>query len=154
MSSTGHSENSAGKSAPRRYEFFEHTADVGVRVFGASLEELFRNGAAALYDTLGRWRGLPQRRERCIQLDAERPEDLWRDWLGELLFDFSAHGVVYDQFEFQELTPQRLRAIARGSLVDWRQSEPHTEIKAVTYHRLRVTPCSDGRWIATVIFDV
>ena len=25
-----------------RYEFFEHTADIGVRVFGATLEELFR----------------------------------------------------------------------------------------------------------------
>ncbi|MCX7887144.1 MAG: archease [Verrucomicrobiae bacterium] len=142
------------QKAGLRYEYFEHTADIGVAVYGRTLTELFCNGAAALYETMGRWEAAQVARERVLALEAGTLDDLWHDWLAELLFDFAAHDVVYRQFEFRQLDLQRLEAALHGSCVDWGRSEPGTEIKAVTYHRLQVKQRNDGLWVATVVFDV
>ena len=36
----------------KKYEFFDHTADLGLRVYGSSLAELFTNAGFALFDVL------------------------------------------------------------------------------------------------------
>ena len=36
----------------KRYEFLEHTADVAVRVYGATLKELFTSAALAMFAVL------------------------------------------------------------------------------------------------------
>ncbi len=137
-----------------RYEFFEHTADIGVRVFGATLEELFRNAAAALFEVMGEWKKSGVGSQKSIVIEAGSAEDLLHDWLTELLFEFSAHGVVYDEFGISNLNSQIIEASLRGGAVDWKQSEPRAEVKAVTYHQLQVEQRDDGSWLATVIFDV
>ena len=38
------------------YEFFEHTADIGVSVSGATLAELFEDAARAMYEAMGNCR--------------------------------------------------------------------------------------------------
>ena len=45
----------------QRYKEIEHTADIGVEIYGATLEELFHNAGYALFDTI---------------VDAETIEDL------------------------------------------------------------------------------
>ena len=42
----------------KRYEQFPHTADIGVRVFGHDLKELFENAAFAMFDLLADLEGL------------------------------------------------------------------------------------------------
>jgi len=136
------------------YEFFEHTADVGVHVRGADLPALFTNAATALYAALGTWAKSSERHQRQIELPAGALEDLLHDWLSELLFEFDAHQMLFDQFEFSRLGPDGLRATATGAVIDLARSAPHEEIKAVTYHQLSVQQSPAGRWRATVIFDV
>jgi SHS2 domain-containing protein len=136
------------------YEFFEHTADIGVRVHGADQAELFTNAAQALYATLGRWELSTERRELAIELEAADVADLLHDWLGELLFVFETQGLVLDRFEFAPLSAHHLRARCSGAVVDQARFEPHLEIKAVTYHQLQARQEPDGQWVAQVIFDV
>lgn len=134
-----------------RFEFFDHTADIGVRVFGATREELFVNAAAALYETVGA-RRKEEGRIKKVRIEAESVEDLLHDWLAELLFELSAHGVIFDEIQIPKLQTPILEATARGGQVDW--SEARAEVKAVTYHQLRVQQRADSSWVATVIFDV
>jgi SHS2 domain-containing protein len=134
-----------------RFEFFDHTADIGVRVFGTTLEELFVNAAAALYEAIGA-RKKEERRRKNITIKAESVEDLLHDWLAELLFEFSARGVIYDEFEISNFKSQIIEATACAGPADL--SEARAEVKAVTYHQLRVEQSVDGSWTATVIFDV
>jgi len=136
------------------YEFFEHTADIGVTVHGATLEELFRHAAAALYETLGAFELSGPRSERRMALRADSPEDLLHDWLAELLYDVEARHALYDQIDPLEVTPGSLSAGLRGGTIDFDRSQTNEEIKAVTYHQLRVEELPDGAWRATVIFDV
>jgi SHS2 domain-containing protein len=36
----------------KRYRVFDHTADLGIQVLGRTVEELFVNGAYALFDLM------------------------------------------------------------------------------------------------------
>jgi len=137
-----------------RFEFFDHTADIGVRVYGNSLAELFENAARAMYEALGRLHKPGSNRQKSVDLQAESVEDLLHDWLADLLYEIEANHVLYDECQFHELTPHRLKATIRGGPIDFARSQTNEEIKAITYHQLRVESQPDGSWRAVVIFDV
>lgn len=136
------------------WEFFEHTADIGVRIYGATLPELFVNAARAMYAALGELKKTDTGKQKSIELHAGSVEDLLHDWLAELLFEVEANRALYDEFDIQQVGPRTLRGELRGGLIDFAQSQTNEEIKAVTYHQLRVEQLADGRWRANVIFDV
>jgi SHS2 domain-containing protein len=136
------------------YEFFDHTADIGVHIYGTTLPELFTNAAQAMYEVLGSLAKGEERREKSVRIDAPTLEDLLHDWLMELLYDFAANQVLYDRLDITEVIPRRVVATAMGGVVDYARSEPREEIKGVTYHQLRVEQIANGSWQATVIFDV
>jgi len=139
---------------PKPYEFFDHTADIGAYVFGRTLEELFTNAALAMYDALGELRESEIRDQKLVEIEATTLEDLLHDWLAELLYEVEANHLLYDEFEITDLTPQRIAATLRGGEIDFDRSHANEEIKAVTYHGLRVEQRPDGKWQATIIFDV
>jgi len=139
---------------PKPYEFFDHTADIGVHVFGGTLESLFTNAAAALYEALGQLQKSEVRDQRLLEIEAGTIEDLLHDWLAELLYEVEANHLLYDEVEITELTPQRIAATLCGGEIDFERSQTNEEIKAVTYHELRVDQLPDATWRAVVIFDV
>lgn len=136
-----------------KFEFFDHTADLGVTVYGATQQELFQNAAAALYEALGDFQVKHDRKMQFITLKADSPEDLLVEFLGEILYRFDAQRLLFDQIEVQEFKPGYLAAKLTGGEVDLPRSEPNYEIKAVTYHQTKIEP-HDGGWRAQVIFDV
>ena len=136
----------------KAFEFFEHTADIGVRAFGRTLEELFANAARALYEIQGRF-DLSDRRMIKIELSADSADELLVRWLSELLYRFSTESVCITHFRLQFTEPNKLTAQMEGGVVDFSHSEVSEEVKAVTYHQLSVQQTADG-WTATVIFDV
>jgi SHS2 domain-containing protein len=136
------------------YEFFDHTADIGVHVLGRTLEELFTNAARAMYEALGQLQKTESRGPKSVEMKAGSLEDLLHDWLAELLYEVEANHVLYDEFEIRHVDSRSLQAALRGGAIDFARSQTNEEIKAVTYHQLRVEQTADGSWRATVIFDV
>lgn len=136
-----------------KFEFFDHTADLGVHVFGATREEVFQNAAAALYGALGEFELKPGRVTQFLQFREGTIEDLLVGFLGELLYRFDAHRTLFDQIEIRSLDNGLLAATLHGAEVDFSRSTPNYEIKAVTYHGMKLEQTDCG-WRATVIFDV
>jgi SHS2 domain-containing protein len=136
-----------------KFEFFDHTADLGAMAYGATREELFQNAAAALYHALGRFELKPERTTQHLKLQSNSIEELLVEFVGELLFRFDAHRLLFDQIEIRELQDGHLAASLSGAEVDLARSEPNYEIKAVTYHQTRIEP-TEGGWKATLVFDV
>ena len=139
---------------PKPYEFFDHTADIGVHVFGGTLEQLFTNAAAALYEALGQLQKSEVKDQKLLEIEATTLEDLLHDWLAELLYEVETNHLLYDEVAITELTPQCIAATLYGGEIDFDRSQANEEIKAVTYHELRVEQLPDTTWRATVIFDV
>ncbi len=136
----------------KAFEFFEHTADIGVHAYGRTLEELFVNAARALYEVQGRF-DLVDRRILKVELTAASLDELLVRWLSEMVYHLSTEGVCFTHFQIRFADGQKLTAQMEGGAVDFSRSEVHEEIKAVTYHQLSVKQTADG-WTATVIFDV
>jgi SHS2 domain-containing protein len=137
----------------KRYQLLEHTADICVKVFGRDLKALFRNSAFALFDIVSRKKkGTRQiRQTTSIRKSAENIEELLISWLSELLSLSDARNLIFTQFKIGKLTGKKIEAVVAG----FRKENFHikTEIKAATYHELKVEKTKSG-WQAQVIFDV
>ena len=87
----------------KRYETFDHTADLGVRVFGRTCEEVFANAAFALFDLLTDLGKVQESLSYEIRLQAADREDLLVRWLSELLFLGESSGYLFKRFSFHHL---------------------------------------------------
>lgn len=140
----------------------EHTADLGMDVEAASLEELFQRAAAGMMALVRTTDGPVEKspdvstpscaRSVRIGLDGGEVdvEALLVRWLRELLYLQEVAGFVYHDATFQRLDGSGLRASVRP---DPNPSRQIRELKGVTYHGLEVERDGD-RWRARVIFDI
>ena len=68
------------------YEIIDHTADIGLRIRGRTLPELFTHAALGLFDLITDLDEIPLGKERIpLHLKAEDLGDLFLKWLRELL---------------------------------------------------------------------
>ncbi|MGH7542238.1 MAG: archease [Gemmatimonadota bacterium] len=137
----------------------DHTADVGIRVAAASLDELFvRAVGGTWYLVFGQPEGLEiaepgddaGERAHDIRLHADRTDGLLLKWLQELLYLYEVDGFVARRFRFDTLTERDLDCRVWGGPS---RREPVRDLKGVTYHGLEAKRTDDG-WSARVIFDV
>jgi len=137
----------------KNYEVFEHTADIGLRVRGKDLQELFVNAGLAIFQISSRKQFTKSKIHANIQikLKAENLENLFVDWLNELLSLSQAKGLIFHGIKIQSLVENSLEAVAVGS--DIANYKVNTEIKAATYHELKINHDEQG-YQAEVILDV
>jgi SHS2 domain-containing protein len=135
------------------YETFDHTADLGLRVRAPDLDTLFAEAAEALFSVLLEDPGQVAE-SRAVEFDiaGDDAEFLLFDWLRELLYRFDAEHLAFRRFEVR-VRPDGLHATAFGEPVDRDRHELGHEVKAITYHGLRVERAPDG-WLAEVIVDI
>jgi SHS2 domain-containing protein len=135
------------------YEFFDHTADLGLRVWAPSRAELLLPAADALYAAIGELVAGPERTP--VRLDLHGPDSgvLLRDYLAQLLEWFETRNLLLSALEEPTFEERRLCAAAILSPVDAKRSRPAREVKAVTYHELSVRKLADG-YEGTVIVDI
>ncbi len=142
-----------GERKLSRYEIIEHTADVGIRIYGESLKSLFMNAAEALFDIVCGIESISEREQFRVTVEGRDAEDLMVAWLGELLLRFELENVLSRRFDITEINGKRLSALVWGEKFVREKHERRMEIKGVTYHRLKVEE-KNGLWSAEVIFDV
>ncbi|MCD5390338.1 archease [candidate division NPL-UPA2 bacterium] len=124
--------------AKGRYETFNHTADLGLRVFGRTREELFANAGYAMFDILTDLKNVQAKETLKIKQEAPNLEELFLSWLSELLYQYNGKEMIFKKFAIDKLTDQAISARAQGEKVDLERHRLKTEIKAVTYHELKV----------------
>ncbi len=135
------------------HETFDHTADLGLRVRAADLNTLFAEAAEALFETLVEDPGtVIAAQSREVRLVGTDREYLLFDWLKELLYLFDAEHFLCRRFDVQ-VSADGLIGTAWGEPLDRTRHEPGHEVKAITYHGLRVEQTADG-WLAEVIVDI
>ena len=136
------------------YRIFDHTADLGVEVTGATLEELYAGAAFALFDLLTELPAVRAGRSREIDVLGENPADLLVNFLREILYAWNGEGFLMKSCFIRQITPQKLRAVLRGEAFDPARHRILKEIKAVTYHQCSVLQTPEGGWVARMVFDV
>ena len=135
------------------YEFFEHTADIGIRARGSTLNELFVRMAQGLIELIAEDSVLQPKRTKGIQLKTDKVESLLLAWLQELLFWFSTERFLPVEIELAEVTPTSLRGQVHGDTFNPSHHVQGREVKAVTRYQLEVRQ-QGGLWHGQVIVDI
>ena len=135
------------------YKTFDHTADLGIEVYGKDQRELFVNAGRALFDLITDLDKIEAKTSLSLNLEAVDREDLLVSWLRELLYFHQAEGYLLNDFVLHDLEEQSLRATVKGEVYETNRHELIREIKAVTYHQLKVSRKKE-RWVARIVFDI
>ena len=135
------------------YKIFDHTADVGIEIYGEDLHQLFINAGHALFDLITDIHTIEATTSLSVTVEGTDQEDLMVRWLSELLYLHQLKGYLLSDFTLHELGEKILRATVKGEHYESRRHEVLREIKAVTYHQLMVAQEKD-RWVARIVLDV
>jgi SHS2 domain-containing protein len=147
------------------YELLEHTADVGIRARGPTLEAAFERATEGLAEVLGAlapegsggpadWSpgGSGPGEAVRVEVSADDPGGLLVDWLNEVLWLREVRQAA--------VAGVRVERVGDGIAAGWvafsgdGPAPDGTFVKAVTYHRLRVEPDPGGGWLIEVYLDV
>ena len=126
----------------------EHTADWELEVWGPDMVALLVEAAMGMNRLLGIVVAEGSRRNRRIELEAADREALLVDFLAELLYLGEVDGCAFDGFDLA-VSGNRLTGTIGGAPI----ASQTKEIKAVTYHRLRIHETNRGLR-TRVVFDV
>ena len=135
------------------YKTFEHTADLGVDVYAANIEELFSNAALAMFtEMLDQAPPLGDLEFQIEVRGADREELLVR-WLNELLFLSQTKGVAFGGFRKLKVDSESISATALAADIEKAGLRAKVEIKAATYHMIAVEETGEG-FRGRIIFDL
>jgi len=135
------------------YEIIDHTADIGIRVKSKDLKELFLNAAEAMFDIIAKKQEPKTNKKTKVRIEqkADTQDELLVNWLNELLSLSAAKELIFSELQISNIDKNSLQATAIGE--DIKNYKVNTEIKAATYHELKISETPEG-WQAQVIFDV
>ena len=135
------------------YILLDHTADLGIRTWGADLKKLFENAGMAMMDLLVSGVSPKRALPRKISITGDDLADLMVRWLGEILYLLEGEMLVVTSNRIADIRPARVDAALKTVPFDPEFHEILNEIKAVTYHQIEVAEKAN-RWEAQVIFDL
>jgi SHS2 domain-containing protein len=135
------------------YETFEHTADLGLRVRAADLDGLFADAGRGLFSLMvANLDSVRLVEEVSLGVVGDELDYLLFDWLNELLYIFETRRLVLVEFHVRA-SESSVQATARGEAFDPSRHQSEHEVKAITYHELKVVK-ENGDWLAEVIVDI
>ncbi|MGR3320113.1 MAG: archease [Candidatus Anammoxibacter sp.] len=147
------------------YELIDHTADLGILVFGNDLNHLFANAANALSDILTDKPKVEDVKTKEIIVTGIDLEQLMINWLQEVLYYYDVYSFLFKRFDVHEIitskheeeasspTSLTIKATGFGEIFDHKRHSILTEVKAATYHQIEVKE-NNGKWQARIIFDL
>jgi SHS2 domain-containing protein len=143
------------------FEAILHTADLHIRAYGDTLEELFHNALVGMFQSLEPQAlgcnsihdrvvcaALPQK--HSLVVTSPDCDALLVDFLSEALYLSAVHYEAYLDVTIEELTGTQIKATLHGVKVT---GFAGAEIKAATYHGLHIQQ-KDSVWQTDIIFDI
>jgi SHS2 domain-containing protein len=134
------------------WEHFPHDADVGVRGWGASAAEAFKQAARALTAIVT---DAPVYAQAAVDVRCAAPdlELLLVEWLNCVIYEMAVRKMLFGRFAVR-IEGGWLEGTLWGEPVDVARHAPACEPKGATYTALRVARDGGGTWSAACIVDV
>ena len=134
------------------FEIIDHTADIGIKAYGANMKEAFGNAARGLFSLITELDDVEEAEYRDVELTAPDQESLLVEWLNELIYLFDTENILFKRFDIDQLSQTHLKARSYGHKVDSSRHKLKTGIKAATYHMLKIDKSNGCK--AQVLFDI
>jgi SHS2 domain-containing protein len=136
------------------YEFFEHTADVGIIARGKTIEEAFENAAKAVFEIMTDTSKIEAKECRDISTFGYDLENLLYKWIEELLYYHDTETLVFTEFQVRiDKENMTLTGKACGEKFDPNKHEKRTVVKAMTYHMMEIRQ-ENGNYVVQFVVDI
>jgi SHS2 domain-containing protein len=135
------------------WEHFSHGSDIGVRGFGASMEEAFVQAAIALTAVVADVSRVAQVESVEVRCDAPDLELLLVSWLNAVIYEMAVRGMLFSNFHVV-VSGHSLTGTLFGENADPERHHVAVEAKGATVTALKVSHEPDGRWMAQCVVDV
>ncbi|MBN1384850.1 MAG: archease [Elusimicrobia bacterium] len=135
----------------KKFKVVDHTADLGIIIYGRTLEELFENAATGMFSLITSIEKIKEKVLIPIRLEADDYEMLLVSFLNELQYYYSVKKILFRRFKILTLNKTCLDVNVSGEKISGH--EITHDIKAATHHNLKIEKTPDG-FKTQVIFDV
>jgi SHS2 domain-containing protein len=136
-----------------KYRFLPHTADGKFQAFGRTLEEAFGNAGLATASLVWDWTKIEPKVRHFVHVKGIDREQLLVKFLGEIIYLFETKRFLLGRVDGLRIRPEfagfNLEALFVGDVLTERH-ELHGDVKAVTYHEMKIEEC-DGFTIQVVV---
>lgn len=140
---------------PKKYQFFEHTADAKFRAFGKSLEEAYTNAAYALISLMWDREKIERKVRLQVHIQGRDLEQLLVNFLEEILYLLDSRMFLLNGVEKIEIQRDadfyKLDGIFLGDY-SGEQYDPFGDVKAITYDEIEIR--SNDLVMVQVVVDV
>ena len=135
-----------------KYKTLDHTADVMFEVYGKTLNELFKNAATAIFDTMVKRSTIKIKIKKEIELESSNVEQLLFDFIEELIYIKDAEYLIFKDFKIK-IKDNKLTAILEGDKINPKKQILLTDVKAITLHKFSLKKSKQG-YKAVIIPDL
>lgn len=135
------------------YEILDHPADVLVRVYGDTFEELLVNSSKAMMDVLTDRTKVRPEKKIDIRVSGNSPEELLIRWLEEIHYIHEVEAMLFADFEVSIYDETSITGVGVGENIDFSRHDLYIDIKAVTFHKLSVTYVNN-KFVVEILFDI
>ena len=134
-----------------KYKFLEHTADVKFQAFGENIDEVFKNSALALKETICGKKKIKEIKKKIIKISGKDIESLLYNFLEEILYFLDADKFIISKVKNIKIKGFELDAVLIG---DYAKNYKFTNnVKAVTYNEMFIKK-QKSKWVSQVVLDV
>ncbi|MEJ2199948.1 MAG: archease [Desulfuromonadaceae bacterium] len=135
------------------YRLLAHTADMGIEATGASPQEVFVAAARGLQAMMFSRAPIAAVREVPVTVHGTDQAELLVAWLGEILYLFEVQQLAPSDYIIDDIRHDTLNGRVMGEAFDPDRHPIEREVKAITYHQVRVWKEKSG-WRARVYVDL
>ncbi len=111
------------------------------------------NAAQGMISVMADPSTIEPKHKESVEVKAQDTEGLMFEWLNEIIYLIDAKNLIFSHFNITSVTETSISADIAGEAPDPTRHKLKSEIKACTYHSLRVEK-TNSELIAQVIFDV
>lgn len=149
------------RGLPGKFDYLEHTADVYILAYGNNIIELLENAGIALFETMTSTDKVMRKVSRNIEAHGIDLENLLYCWLEELLTIYYSENIMCGNIRVDEFIvlrrsngiDYRVKGLCIGEEFDPERHESKVEVKAITYHLMKILRDENG-WKAYFVLDI
>jgi SHS2 domain-containing protein len=137
----------------KKFEIFPHTADIGIRVYGETLKQLFENAGEGTLFLMREESGINLENEVCFEIEAPFIELLLNKFLNEFIYLFDSKFFIIKEFKIDIFNENYIKGNFFGETFNEKKHKIKYAIKACTLEDMIIEKV-DNLYKVDIIFDI
>lgn len=139
----------------KKFELINHTADIGIKVYGKTLEELFVNSAFGMYNIIcEKFKKISPKQKYKNVIKEFDNETLLISFLNDLLYQTFVNKILFCEFQIKSFkSDHSISFICYGENYDKNKHGHIIELKSATFHNIKIKKNFWGLFETIIIFD-